>query len=287
MAHAQSGIPLSTVAGGLADVRSLEYPGQGGFLSLVWAHEGGSEDHHLKWRLFSGASALNDVLPVDGQPLVTRPGYQQDPRVARTGPIGCAPGSPCPSAVVCYTEWQGQSPRVRAHRFGDALEWDMAVTEADSLGRFGRIVGDGGTGAIVCWAEGMMGWPRAQRLSGDGTLQWGPQGVAVVTPPIATYEMQTAADGAGGVFAVWTDLRNDPDRAVAAMHLAADGSPAPGWPAAGSVIRTGSNFPDAPDILPDGAGGAFILWHEDESLPIGQAQQPRLIRIHPDGSIYT
>src|SRR5262249_54254277 len=128
--------------------------------------------------------------------------------------------------------------------------------------------------------------PRAQRLSGSGALQWGPLGVPVVTPPISIDEMRVAPDGAGGAFVVWTDQRNDPDLSVVATHLAADGSPAPGWPAAGRVLRPSASCPRWRDVLADGAGGAFILWQEDEDLPVGRGPQPRLVRVHPDGSLY-
>src|SRR5262245_2590600 len=206
VAHAD--IPLSTTPGWDEAVRAVTFSPHGGFLLLVWQHIANtSGDGELQWKLFSGESALNDVLPAQGATLPTGPGRSTNPQLTRVGSIGCPGSGLCTSVVVAYWDWlPPANPELRAQRFGDGMSWDLPVTESDSLISGWRITGDSGTGALICWAEssGDSLVPRAQRLAGDGTRMWGSTGLAVADPVRATTDIpRIASDGLGGAFIVW------------------------------------------------------------------------------------
>ncbi len=70
------------------------------------------------------------------------------------------------------------------------------------------MIPDGAGGAIVAWhdylpTEGIY----AQRIDGNGNLLWNPAGVAICTASGYQENSQLAADGAGGAYVVWQDMR--------------------------------------------------------------------------------
>ena len=70
-----------------------------------------------------------------------------------------------------------------------------------------------------------------------------------------------ASDGAGGAFVFWEQLREpEVDIAVVAMHVLADGTFAPSWPAHGLAIAATPGDEQSPTAIADGAGGAFVTW---------------------------
>ena len=287
---ARAETPISTVPGSNQNVCAQAFTDHGGYLMLAWDHAAGVNDGDLKWKLFSGQSALNDVLPADGYPLVTDPGSQAQQRLARVVPSGCPGGAPCPSAVVAYADYGDPPgpPVLRIRRFGDGTSWNVLPTTSTASFSNWQVVGDGGPGAFVSWVEERSDGhpPRIQRLAGDGTRLWGPLGI-LVTDSTTSEVPKIAADGLGGVYIVWGDSRNSPDNSIVVTRLGPDGQPVAGWPAAGKVIRTGGSHPSNPDILPDGEGGMFILWSELEPLTLGSADQPRVVRIDADGSLHS
>src|SRR5262249_30261771 len=65
-----------------------------------------------------------------------------------------------------------------------------------------------------------------------------------------------ATDGAGGVFAAWSDFRVS---TMWVVRFASDGSETAGWPARVSPNTANQS---APGIVPDGAGGVFVAWQD-------------------------
>jgi hypothetical protein len=68
---------------------------------------------------------------------------------------------------------------------------------------------------------------------------------------------------------------------VFATRLTSAGARAPGWPADGFKVCAARGGQDAPGIVPDGAGGAIIVWL-DGGAPLGQVYAQR---ITADGAI--
>jgi hypothetical protein len=91
--------------------------------------------------------------------------------------------------------------------------------------------------------------------------QWTPNGVPVcVAPDCYGTSPQICGDGAGGALIAWQrDLTGD-NINIYVHRVISAGSMASGWPAAGSpaTLATGDQY--LLDIVPDGAGDAFVVW---------------------------
>lgn len=132
------------------------------------------------------------------------------------------------------------------------------------------LVADGAGGAIVAWRAGLG--PnydiRAQRVNGAGVAQWTFNGVDTVTGAILPVAVSTAAgttsnprliaDGADGAIVVWADARSgDNDIYTERLNNAGVAQ----WPTA-TVISTAVGDQTAPQIVPDGYGGAIAVWQD-------------------------
>jgi hypothetical protein len=129
-------------------------------------------------------------------------------------------------------------------------------------------VSDGAGGIIVTWADsrevvtdpnGYNGNIYAQRILGNGTRAagWPAGGLAVCTEPSAQWNPLMCSDGAGGALVTFIDLNLGK---IGVQRVRGNGTIAPGWPAIGARVGTPSTLADTPDIVSDGAGGAFVAW---------------------------
>jgi hypothetical protein len=146
-----------------------------------------------------------------------------------------------------------------------------------------EVVADGQGGAIVVWTDlrNDTGDVYALRVRGDGTLApgWSAGGRIVAALHGVQHLPQIAADGAGGAYIAWVDMRDDPAGDLYAIHLASIGSPSPGWPAGGSVVAGGAGAILNPRITADGSGGAYLTWADTrDGHPV-----IRLARLTPGG----
>jgi hypothetical protein len=161
------------------------------------------------------------------------------------------------------------------------------------------VVEDGSGGAVVAWAEGRSGWCTAgfqaecdiyaQRFSPTGTRLWGESGVPVTVAPAnqGASGFSIASDGNGGAFLAWEDARPDCCK-VYAQHIAADGSPS--WAPDGirlspePTISFGPMF-GPPQIVPDGARGAIVVWLETQVDPVVEPPPVTAQRIDASGDV--
>lgn len=67
------------------------------------------------------------------------------------------------------------------------------------------------------------------------------------------------SDGAGGAIVVWQDLRSG-SYDIYAQRISAAGDPL--WAADGVLLCTAASHQFLPSVASDGAGGAFIAWHD-------------------------
>jgi hypothetical protein len=72
-----------------------------------------------------------------------------------------------------------------------------------------------------------------------------------------------ASDGAGGLVVVWQDYRGGSHGAIYAQHVTAGGEVS--WPVDGVAVSAGESDQAAPDVIPDGSGGAFVVWQDDRA----------------------
>ena len=105
--------------------------------------------------------------------------------------------------------------------------------------------------------------PSATAFSGDprpgalGTIAWTAGGVPVCPAGLGQFDPTAVSDAAGGVVAAWIDSRNSGFDVYAARL---DGNGNPLWPAAGVVLCASDSFMIQPVSVPDGSGGAFVVW---------------------------
>jgi hypothetical protein len=132
---------------------------------------------------------------------------------------------------------------------------------------FPQLISDGSGGAIVVWQDHRSGTHYdiyAQRISRTGALLWGSE-VAVCAAAGDQERPKVVSDGSGGAIVAWHDHRSGSRYEVYAQRI--DGSGASRWTANGVPVATASNNPQPlfPEPVPDGSGGAIIVWQDYRS----------------------
>jgi hypothetical protein len=119
------------------------------------------------------------------------------------------------------------------------------------------------------------------RLLPDGTIAPGwPAGGLLLSTVMGSQEPATIiSDGSGGALVFWDDARNVPPAGngdVYGQRVLADGSIAPGWISGGTAIcmapgtqslGSASSAVEPPLALPDGSGGAIVVWDDHRDDP--------------------
>lgn len=143
-----------------------------------------------------------------------------------------------------------------------------------------QIISDGAGGAIITWQDGRDGNfdIDAQRVNGDGVVQWTVDGIAVAAGGHSEFSPQIVPDGAGGAIIAWQDDRNGKID-VYAQRVNANG--AVRWAAGGVAVSTAATNKIFFRLISDGAGGAIITWQDDR----GGGWDLYAQRINGDGSV--
>jgi hypothetical protein len=125
-----------------------------------------------------------------------------------------------------------------------------------------RIINDGYSGHIIIWEDGRAGFNDiyAQKFDENGEIRWANGGVAVCEQRGDQNYGRLASDGSGGAIVVWQDFRNG-NSDIYAQRISFTGFPV--WEKEGVAVCTASGNQLAPEIIPDGKGGAIITWQDD------------------------
>jgi hypothetical protein len=145
--------------------------------------------------------------------------------------------------IVVWSDLAG-GPRLRAQRVDRVrnILWDAGgvslVTHPGTTSPRNLSVGsDGSGGAVVAWYEWTDRNPHiyAQRVTSDGTRQWGSNGVTVVHAIGVALEspgeawrfgrLQIVPDGTGGAYIGWSQPRADGAHDFLVRRLGPDGAP--------------------------------------------------------------
>lgn len=126
-------------------------------------------------------------------------------------------------------------------------------------------------GLFVAWSEdrglGSGTDLYVQRLDSTGVAWagWPADGAIACAAPGDQHESAVALDIAGGVYAAWRDGRDSTlaGSDLYVQRLQADGTRAPGWPAAGFPLCQAQGDQHDLQLAPDGLGGAFAVWVDD------------------------
>jgi len=131
------------------------------------------------------------------------------------------------------------------------------------------IISDGGTGSIVAWYGGSGSDIFANRLLSNGSTAPGwPTTAPVVVCGAAGLQEQPVLvpDFAGGCLVFWQDARNGSEYDIYGQHIGASGqivsSPTSNWIANGIPVSTATGNQYLPMAVPDGAGGAILVWQD-------------------------
>lgn len=132
------------------------------------------------------------------------------------------------------------------------------------------IASDGAGGVWIAWADSRSGEADIYftHVLANGTLAAGfpPGGLALCAVTGGQVEVQLAADGAGGCFALWLDQR-DGETDLFGLHMAANASMIAGWAAGGSPICTHPTFQKSPRLLTLDSHRALAVWADARSGP--------------------
>jgi hypothetical protein len=170
-------------------------------------------------------------------------------------------------AVIVWEQHSGSERDIYAQRVDSsgAVLWEANGVPISVLpgGQFlSQMTTDGAGGAIVAWNDDRNGNTDvyAQRISGQGLIQWQITGRAICTDPSNQGNLSIVSDGMGGAIVVWDDFRNGiVDRDIFAQRVDPNGTPQ--WDSNGVVVSSvaGSHQFD-PKVASDQNGGAIVAW---------------------------
>jgi hypothetical protein len=195
----------------------------------------------------------------NGVALCTATGSQLTPLVVSDGAGG---------AVVVWEDQRGGNRDIYAQRVNaaGAIQWTsdgLAVSAATGDQKEFAVVSDGAGGAIVAWSDYRSGTEYdiyAQRVNASGGLQWLGTGVAVCTATSHQFAPALTPGGAGGAIITWWDFRGA-TADIYAQRVSVSGSVQ--WVANGMAVCTNAaGAQQYPVIVPDGLGGAVIVWED-------------------------
>jgi predicted lipoprotein with Yx(FWY)xxD motif len=129
-----------------------------------------------------------------------------------------------------------------------------------------QLVSDGSGGAIIVWEDNRTGTYDiyAQRVNRDGLIQWGADGVSLTAAANAQLSPRFIPDGSGGAIIVWLDFRNGGTPDLFTQRINGEGVVQ--WAADGVPISVAANAQQSPHFVPDGAGGAIIVWQDHRNV---------------------
>jgi len=133
-----------------------------------------------------------------------------------------------------------------------------------------QLVEDGAGGFIIAWQDFRSGGNfdiYAQRISGSGVPLWVDDGVVISNANDDQINLNIIADGAGGAIIVWQDERNGYlNSNIYAQRVNAAGVPQ--WTTNGVVVCDANDQQQYPDLISNGAGGAYVTW-QDAQVSVG------------------
>ena len=144
------------------------------------------------------------------------------------------------------------------------------------------VIQDGAGGVLIAWRDQRDQYFRvyAQRVDGNGNIQWTPNGVSVCTSPYPQYMPLMVPDGQGNYYISWRDDRYGYGQ-VLCQKL--DGSGNLLWRPDGVDVCPTLGWQDWPYIVPDTKGGAIIAWHDERYGPLSHYIYAQ--RIDRDGNL--
>lgn len=147
--------------------------------------------------------------------------------------------------------------------------WGITICDESHRQRYPQLVSDGDKGAIVVWQDDRNGdWDiYGQWVDKGGTLHWlGTNGTVIYQGPGDQINPRLVSNGAGGATVFWQDFRKgDGNPDIYARTIKSNGDLDPRDPPVGTgpnIICSANYTQESPSVLPDGAGGAYLVWED-------------------------
>lgn len=257
----EDGVPVCTTPENQAYSR-ITTDGMGGAV-ISWKDFRDENNHVYLQRIDSDGTLL---LEKDGRPITTTPAEGRQPV-----PVYIGPGE----VIVSWVQEVEDGREIRAQKidlYGNTL-WpaeDIYMISAPSLSCPCWLQPDR-RGGIIVTVEAVVGdWEDynrdifAQRLDGNGNVQWGPAGIPVIEYPEFQNEHMVVGDGAGGTYVFWKDSRNGRrHRDIYGQWIRASGELM--WEADGRVICDADSSQRFARGISDRHGGAMLCWIDERN----------------------
>ncbi len=152
----------------------------------------------------------------------------------------------------------------------DGSAWPIDVQASDAFGykSSAQITSNGRGGAYVVWEDGRNGNIDlyAQQISSAGAVLWRSDGVPLAVTDGNSWNPAIAPDGKGGFFCAWIDDNQGSQWQLKIQRLGPAGRPL--WGADAVTVCPSDNRQSVPSLVPDGSGGAIVVWDEDRYGPL-------------------
>jgi len=141
----------------------------------------------------------------------------------------------------------------------------VAVCTEEGLQYPSDIAPDGSGGAFITWWEYREFDDQiyAQHIDGSGAALWTVDGLRICPTGGTQIAPAVISDGEEGAVFVWEDRRNY-NYDIYAIRLDAAGNSL--WTSAGAALCTETRTQFSPRIVPDGTGGAVVVWYDNRSM---------------------
>jgi len=145
------------------------------------------------------------------------------------------------------------------------LKWDIdgvAVCQASGLQTNPQIIQDGRGNVIVVWED--LRSPQsskiyAQKLNKYGKQMWQKNGIEICHAESSQSKPKIISDGKGRAMVIWSDYRSlDRGQDIYIQKISPNGDLLFGEDGIAVCLATCDQ--DFPEFIPDGAGGAIIVW---------------------------
>jgi hypothetical protein len=246
------GVPVCTSAYSQQQMQALS-DGAGGII-MVWRDERTGTNYDIYAQRVSDRG--QPLWTGEGVAICTAVNTQEYPQIVSDMAGG---------VIIVWQDLRGGSYDIYAQRVnGSGVPlWTpngVAICTAPNTQQFPKLVSDGVGGAIIAWQDDRGGSQDiyARRVSDLGVPLWTTDGVAICTAASNQVVPQLVSDDAGGAIITWKDSRSGPDD-IYAQRVSNAGVLL--WPADAAVCT--ASYPQSePQIVPDGYGGAIIVWQD-------------------------
>jgi len=252
-AWVEDGIAVCTM-NGVQDLPVLVTDGSGGAI-VAWRDERVINTDIYAQRIDADGNIL---WPGTAMPICTAPNAQSDPVIVPDdagGAIVAWQDSRSGSVLEIYIQ------RINSDGY---IQWQAqgvpVCTEQNGC-MIGQMISDGAGGAFIAWHDrrNFTNYVFVQKIGADGAARWTVNGVSVCALYCKQEYPALAADGTGGAIIAWQDSRNGASD-IYAQRIDAAGTVR--WGSNGIAVCTSGQVQRYARIIPDGSGGAIIVWED-------------------------